>query len=192
MGANSRIRIPAAFFALVALAGLASCEKIDETVTNVTAASDGFPPDRSAWTALSVGDRIAHARTVQRALEAREIKVKRWQTDTASGGVLLARAVKLDETYCVGFVDRLVVGSTEKIVNDIACWGDDGWEYARAPTPQPVLAPAFTDQSKVYTIKRGGTLKSVARRTKSDLAMLRILNPGLPRNLPRGTDILLP
>lgn len=116
--------------------------------------------------------------------------VAAWVAGGASGEVQIARLAPLGGTWCGEVHDSIVAGGATAEVRDVVCWGD-GWGYVRDPKAVPVLGPAFAEEERVYTVRSGGTLAAVARRTGAALAALGRLNPGHPDRLAAGTRILL-
>lgn len=150
-----------------------------------------FPPDRTVWQTASLPVRAAHARALHTMLEQGDGGSANWSADGANGRMQVDRFGPIEETFCAVFTDSITSGGASTTVRDFACWGE-GWTYVRDPVALPVLNPAFEESSKVYTVKRGGTLRAVARRTKTRLSDLQFLNPGHPKRLAPGTTVLLP
>ena len=183
-----------AFRYLGALAGLAiisACATIETPIGGLLSLDRSFPPDRSAWTAAPLDTQIVHARTLHRLLmTGNDGSVVRWSAQGASGQITLDKFAPAHGTYCGAITEQITTADGSSSVRDLICWGE-GWEYIRDPA-QPVLGPAFKESGRVYTVRRGGTLRAVARRTKTKLDELRFLNPGYPKRLAAGTKVLLP
>lgn len=155
------------------------------------AAEPAFPPDRSAWQALPAAAQAAHARALHELLEDGKLSSISWATGGASGRIALERLAPARGTFCGVVADRIESGAAASKVRDMVCWGD-GWAYVRDPQERPVLAPAFAEEDRVYTVRSGGRLSDVARVTDTDLAALERLNPAYPERLAAGTKVLLP
>ncbi len=177
--------IAAAMIALWA----ASCAPVQEFGSAISGVGgQTYPPDRAAWSGLPEPARIAHARTLHLALSSTERGPFSWTAANVSGSVTILDAKTVGDTLCIGFQDQIIDRAQ---IRDIACWGD-GWFLVRRPDGIAVLAPAFAETDKVYTVGRRTTLKRIAKRTGVSLRELQALNPGHPRRLRRGTKILLP
>lgn len=176
---------------LLAVLAVAGCEGASNPFGGVLDSDPEFPPDRGAWQGLTAAGSAEHARAVHLALSTPGREPVRWRSGDASGAVTAANIVETGPTICRGFTDGIETRGTKSQVRDIACWGD-GWFYLRQGAIPPVLGPAFDQGDRVYTVKSGGTLGAVARRTGASLEELEKLNPGYPERLSRGTRILLP
>jgi len=179
---------------------LGGCKTVAESLSAKIGQATGhpapFPADRSAWTGAPMAAQVAHARSLHVALTVGHAgEFLSWSADGGSGTVRLARAAEIDlkggTTACRGFVDEITISEQTTRVEDIACWGE-GWNYLREPQAIPVLAPAFAEEGRVYTVRRGGTLAVISKLKQADLRKLIILNPGLAEQLPAGTKVLLP
>ena len=168
---------------------LAACKEMPVMPFNV--ARQAYPPDRAAWETISTSARAAHARSVHMALMTRVPDPVTWSAEGVSGTVTVLLTKEGSDTVCRGFSDRIEAGGHATEVTDIGCWAD-GWMYARQGGGVAVLEPAFAESDRVYTVKWGGSLAAVAKRTGVDIAELERLNPGFPANLPAGTRVLLP
>ena len=161
---------------------------------NTTLQSGGG--DRSAWAEAPEPVRIAHARALHTALTGRtENDPLSWSAAGASGVITMLRSKELQDsggnTVCRAFSDEITHSGGSSKITDVSCWGGQ-WNYMTEPEPTPILTPAFAEEDRVYTVRSGGTLRAVARRTGASQRDLIILNPGLPDRLPRGTKVLLP
>lgn len=153
-----------------------------------------FPSDRSAWDGAPQAARAAHARGLHLLLDNMHRQdVATWQGGGAGGEISVETYWPEGETFCAIVRDRIDGPAGSATARDLLCWGD-GWVYVRDdPLPDvPVLAPAFAEEERVYTVRSGGTLGAVARRTGAPVAELRALNPGHPERLAAGTRVLLP
>ena len=183
-------RVRTILIAAITLGSVAACAPV-QSIGNALSGGQTYPPDRSAWDTAPSAVRIAHARALHLALTGAASEPRSWSAGEARGTISLLDAKEKRGTICVGFLDRIQVSGTSQQVKDVACWGD-GWFLVRRPDGVPILAPAFDDSEKVYVVKRRATLKTIARRTGTDLVALKALNPGHPRRLPKGTRVLLP
>ncbi len=175
----------------MAAAMLAGCLDADGGQLESGAAKPAFPPDRSAWQVMPAAAQAAHARALHGLLEDGALGSVGWAEGGASGRITLERFAPAYGTFCGAIADRIESGATAGEVRDLVCWGD-GWAYVRDPQERPVLAPAFAEEERVYTIRSGGRLSDVARVTGTDLAALERLNPAYPERLTAGTKVLLP
>jgi surface antigen len=184
------IRVLLAVSAALALSGCAGPGDGD-----VRARLSGFPPDRSAFAALPALDAALHARAVEAALEGPEAASEvTWSAPGGStGGVrILDTWVYDDALLCRSLVDRLVAGSAETRVNDMACWSGTEWVWLRdTATPPALLAPVRA--LPTHSVRSRTDLRGVARTTRTDPAILEQLNPALAgQRLNRGDVVVLP
>ncbi len=178
----------------VGLGLLAGCEGGPGGLALPGLGASPFPPDRAAWDGAPPEARDAHARALHLLLNNMHLQDRAtWAAGGASGTIAVEEFAPVGETFCAIVTDRIDGPAGAATVRDLLCWGD-GWVHVRDdPQPDiPVLGPAFARQDRVYTVRSGGTLAAVARRTGSDPAALAALNPGHPDRLPAGTRVLLP
>ncbi|MEM7171474.1 MAG: hypothetical protein AAF530_14990 [Pseudomonadota bacterium] len=181
---------------LVLLVGCGEIALSDLPDVSQAPAPDTGQPDankRSNWHSLNMRDKAEHARAVHIALETLGSAPVAWVGQEASGEITVEETSDLkNEIVCRRFHDRLIIDNEPRDVRDIACWVGE-WAYVGdAPPLLPVLEPAFAQLNRVYTVKRGGTLRDVANVTGADHEGIRLFNPGLPEDLPPGTQVLLP